>query len=200
MDEEIQEWRNMWKQKKVKSLNLDEQFKQLNKLEKKEQLRKKAIIGAIIILLICFFIEDPEFDKTNINNIIGFSLAIIGMIISLIISYRTRLYLPNDQSLSDNQNSIRKLQGIATFNLKQLLIPMVILIIALNFLLLGFYDKGELFSYEFKEEYRLPIHLSTVALFFLSYYLHMPKLKKMQKEALESINEFETIFNEAPKN
>lgn len=200
MDEEIQEWRNMWKQKKAKSLNLDEQIKLLNRLEKKESIRRKGLIAALIIILVCFFIKDPEFDKSNINNIIGLLLAVIGIIILLAMSYKFKFYLKKDETLSAHQNFIRKLKWISGFNLKALLIPVVILIIALNFLLLGFYDKGELFSYEFKKEYRLPIHFSTLVLFFLFYFLKITRLKKIQKGASATIHELETISDNEEEN
>jgi hypothetical protein len=194
MDEEIQKWQNMWQQKKSKGFNLDGLIKRLNKIEKKESFRRKMLIVALIVMLSAFLFKLEGFDSRY--SIITFLFVAVGISMELILLYKVKYNFVNENILFDNKNYVKKLKSRLEIRAWHLLIIMTLLIIGLNFTLLGLYEKGDIFSYDFKREYRLPFHLSTVGLFMLAFFVNSRRLKNRQKESLELIKELEFVFED----
>ena len=55
---------------------------------------------------------------------------------------------------------------------------MTLIILGLNFVLIGVYDKKIISNFDFNEKNSVYIHLSTIVLFFVGYYVNSKKIDK----------------------
>lgn len=190
MEEQVLKWKALWQEQKSNSLNINELIIQLNKMERKAKFLRIFLIVALATLILSSFIFITEF-LANKFYIISYILAFTGAFIKLILLYRTKYSTITDQSGFNNRYFIKKLTKKIDFKTKHLLIYLLIMIVSLNFVLLGAYEKGTLFNYEINDENRIFYHLATIVLFLFAYPINKRRMDKNKRNALNLISDLE---------
>jgi hypothetical protein len=190
MEEQIIKWKNMWKEQKSNSLNANELIKRLNKIERKAKFQRSKLLVLLVILTIAsiIFLSELLFNKFFI---ITYALTFTAILIKLIPLYRTKYRLITDQSDLNNHDFIKILLKKMTFKTKHLLIYMFVVILALNFILLGAYEKGIIFNIIIDDGNRIFFHLATIVLFVIAYLSNKKSMNKNKEETLKLISDLE---------
>ncbi|MFK8038338.1 MAG: hypothetical protein AB8B74_08620 [Crocinitomicaceae bacterium] len=192
--DEIKKWKDMYQKQEVNTKNVDTLVERLNRIEVNVKRRRRLLIIVSGILIISAIIRLSEFE--NKFFIIAFVLIGIAIAMKLSLLYRGKYDVVNNESEFNNQSFIKdhisKLKEKITFEKKHLLIFLIVLIVGLNCILIGMYDKGTIFNFEFNENNRIYIHLSTLVIFLAGYYVNSKKIDRYKKNILELIRDLES--------
>lgn len=191
MDEQILKWKDMWQEQKSSSLNVNELIGRLNQIERNARLQRTKLIIGLVILTLASIIFISEL-LTNTYFWITYILVITAVLIKLVPLYKTKYATMTDESGFNNHYFIKKLTQKMDFKMKHLLLYMSILLVGLNFALLGAYEKGTLFNYEINDENRIFFHLTTIVLFTVAYIVNKKNMDKNKRNTLKLIADLET--------
>ncbi len=191
MEEQILKWKDMWQEQKSNSLNVNELIIRLNKMERKEKLLRTILIVALLIIALASVVFIAEI-SANKFYIISYVLAFTGASMKLVLLYRTKFNTITDESDFNNHYFIKKLNKKTSFKTKHLLIYMTIMIVALNFALLGLYENGTIFNFAINDENRLFFHLATIVLFAVAYIINKRRMDKNKRNTLKLISDLES--------
>ena len=190
MDEQILKWKDMWQEQKSSSLNVNELIGQLNQMERNARLQRTKLIIGLVILTLASIIFISEL-LTNTYFWITYILVFAAVLIKLVPLYKTKYTTTTNESDFNNHYFIKKLTQKMDFKMKHLLLYMFILIVGLNFALLGAYEKGTLFNYEINDENRVFFHLATIVLFAVAYIVNKKNMDKNKRNTLKLIADLE---------
>ena len=191
MEEQILKWKNMWQEQQSSSLNAHELIERLNKMERKAKLQRTKLNIALVILVLVSLIFISEL-LANKYLLISYVLIFTGACVKLIPLYKTKYSSITDESDFNNRYFIKKLNEKTGFKTKHLLIYMTILIAAINFALLGLYEKGAIFNFVINDENRLFFHLATIILFAVAYVVNKKRMDKNKRNTLKLISDLES--------
>lgn len=190
MEDQILKWKDMWQEQKSSSLNVNELIGRLNQMERNAKLQRMKLIIGLVILTLASIIFISEL-LTSKYFLITYILAFTAIFIKLVPLYKTKYGTMTDESDFNNHYFIKKLTQKMNFKTKHLLLYMSIIIVALNFALLGSYEKGTLFNYEINDENRIFFHLATIVLFAVAYILNKRNMDKNKRKTLKLIADLE---------
>lgn len=191
--EELNKWKDMYQKSVSNTLNVDELIERLNAVEKDIRKKRILLIVCFLVLIVTSLLRLSEFE--NIYYVFSYVLIAIGISMKLFVLYKGKYNLISDKTKFNNQNFIKnhvsKLKEKINFEKKYLMVFLILLIGGLNLALIGMYDKGTIFNFEFNESNRIFIHLSTILLFFVGFYLNSNKIDRYKNDVLELITELE---------
>ncbi|MCF2876567.1 MULTISPECIES: hypothetical protein [unclassified Tenacibaculum] len=191
--EELNKWKDMYQKSASNTLNVDELIERLNAVEKDIRKKRILLIVCFLVLIITSLLRLSEFE--NIYYVFSYVLIVIGMSMKLFVLYKGKYNLISDKTKFNNQsfikNHISKLKEKINFEKKYLMVFLILMIAGVNFALIGMYDKGTIFNFEFNQINRVFIHLSTILLFFVGFYLNSNKIDRYKNDVLELITELE---------
>ena len=191
--EELNKWKDMYQKSVSNTLNVDELIERLNAVEKDIRKKRILLIVCFLVLIVTSLLRLSEFE--NIYYVFSYVLIVIGMSMKLFVLYKGKYNLISDKTKFNNQsfikNHISKLKEKINFEKKYLMVFLILMIAGVNFALIGMYDKGTIFNFEFNQINRVFIHLSTILLFFVGFYLNSNKIDRYKNDVLELITELE---------
>ncbi|KAB1154161.1 hypothetical protein F7018_14375 [Tenacibaculum aiptasiae] len=191
--EELNKWKDMYQKSESDTLSIDQLIERLNVIEKGVRKKRILLIMCFLVLIVTSLLRLPEFE--NIYYVLSYVLITIGISMKLFVLYRGKYSLISDKTKFNNQNFIKnhvgKLKEKINFEKRYLMVFLILMIGGVNFALIGMYDKGTIFNFEFNQSNRLFIHLSTILLFFVGFYLNSKKINRYKKDVLELITELE---------
>lgn len=190
MEEQIINWKNMWKEQKSYAPNSNELIGRLNQIERnaKNQRIKLLIVSTVLIVACSVGLSELLANK---YYLISFILLLTGIIIKLTPLYKTKYGIIKKESDLNNHNFIKKLTAKTDFKTKHLLIYMSIIVLALNIALLGLSENGTIFNFEINNENKVFFHLGTIVLFIFAYISNKRNLDNSKKETLKLISDLE---------
>ncbi|PKV50438.1 hypothetical protein ATE84_2495 [Aquimarina sp. MAR_2010_214] len=190
MEEQILKWKEMWQEQKSNSLNVNELIMRLNQMERNAKFMRTFLIIALVILTLASLIFIAELSVSKFY-IISYILAFTGAFMKLVLLYRTKYSAITNESDFNNQYFIKKLNKKIDFKTKHLLIYMSVMIVSINFALLGLYEKGTIFNFVINDENRLFFHLATIILFAVAYVINKMRIDKNKRNTLKLIADLE---------
>ncbi len=189
MDNGIKEIQDLWNEKNVEPINVDQLINQLNRIDKGTKFRKTFI--SLVILFVTYMVLTRV--SYTIYNVTALILIVTGLLFLTIPLYRNRFKLIETNGSLNNldciKNNIKKLQRRTLIPKLYALIFIVLFTLALN---IAFYGAFRYHAFE----YQLIAHFSTGIIFLLLYYLRNIGIKNHQKHLLPLIENLErTIKN-----
>lgn len=188
---EIENWQTMWQKTKVKGdSGFNEMIKQVYAIEKKEKYEKIVLTVCFFILLIIMVVQ-PSDIKGSIYYPFVFCLATVVICMKGIPLYKSRIGTNINEGDFTNNDFIQKLRQKTTFNEKDLLLANVLMWLALNGALLGLYEKGTIFNFEFTESLQIILHSLTIPFCLFCYWRKKRELDKNLDTIFSMIKELE---------
>lgn len=191
--DELNNWKDMYQKSSSDTPNIDKLIERLNTIERSTRRRRFLLIICTLVLAITALLRLSEFE----NKYYIFSYILIGIAIAmkLFVLYKGKYNLINNETEFNNQNFIKdhisKLKEKVIFEKKHLIVFLVLMIAGLNCALIGLYDKGTIFNFEFNAGNRIYIHLATIALFFVGFYINSKKIDRYKNNISELITDLE---------
>lgn len=196
--DELKEWKDMYQKTTSDTLQIDKLIERLNTAKKEARRKRILLVIATLVLAVTVFFRISEFK----NQYYIYSYLLIGTAIAmkLFILYKGKYNLTANETQFNNQNFIKnhinQLKEKIIFDKKHLVIFLVLLITGLNCALIGLYDKGTIFNFEFTKSNRIYIHLATIVLFFVGFYINSKKIDNYKNDIRELLEELENATDE----
>ena len=190
MDSHIIEWQAMWKEQKSDTIESSKLIKRLNKIEQRAKFKRIILLLLFSTLFLTSLVKLPEL-LSNTYYAIAYLMIFSAVLIKLIPLYKTKYKILSDESDLSNHSFIKKLKQKNNYTVKHLLTWMSILIVALNIILLGLYEKGTIFDYEINDENRIFFHLATIILFLIGFLHNKRDIDKTKRKITSLINDLE---------
>ena len=182
MENNINEWTNLWGQKKADNLDIDILTKRLTKLDRITTFQKLFFL-IVSIFAIYFMITHLS---ENIFNTIAITLIIIGCLFILVPLFENK---PNLKINNTNEFIKKQIKYLK----KKLLLPkfyipifIILFVLALNVAFLGAFN-------EFENSYRALFHFSTLILLIILFIARNKGMKNYEKEILPLIENLNKI-------
>lgn len=191
MDNDITNWQNLWQEEKAKPINTDELIKNITSLEKKIKLEQIALLITFPITIVVLGILIPQL--SNVYFIFGVVFIGLGMLMILVLLYKSRFSFNNDVTKLNNKTYtktlISKLKRRMLVTSKYMWIYTFLLVLGLN---LGYY--GVLAKVNFSTISMVIIHLTlSGAMFFIMYFLIQKGKRKNNDEIVPLIELLEEL-------
>jgi len=191
--DELNNWKDMYQKSSSDTPKVDGLIERLNSIERSTRKRRYFLIVCTLVLAITALLRLSEFENTYF--IISYLLIGIAIGMKLFVLYKGKYNLISNETEFNNQNFIKnhisKLKEKIIFEKRHLIVFLVLMIAGLNGILIGMYDKGTIFNLEFHAGNRIFIHVSTIALFFVGFYINSKKIDRYKNNILELITELE---------
>ncbi|WP_290696692.1 hypothetical protein [Lacinutrix sp.] len=184
MEQDITDWKNLWKVEKSTPIDINGLLKHINNLEKKGKLERITLLISIPLTIILLLTILPVF--TNIYNLISITLISIGMLMILLQTYKSKFSSTNKNMLNNQEYAetlISKLKERILTTSRYMWIYAFLLISGLNF---GYIDILEKFNISLISRIIGHLILSS-AMLLLIYYLIEKRKKENNKEILPLI-------------
>ena len=189
---EIQNWQTMWQTTKVKDdSGLNEIIQQVYTIEKQEKYQKIGLTLLLLILLITTIVRPYEVVENSYYPF-AFGLVIVAILIRTMPLYKNKLGLTLDENNVTNYDFIQQLKQKTRFKGKDLLLVMLLLFLGLNCALLGLYERGTIFNFEFTESLQIVLHSLTIPLCIFGYWQKKRQLDEKMDTIFSMIKELET--------
>ena len=190
MEDNLIQWQATWQQQKSKPMQVNNIISRLNSLEQKAKAQRIMILLLFAVLIIAAVLRPLEILEQP-YNLLAYVFMLLAMGVKLIPSLKGRYHLITNEAELDNRNFVKKLKGKLIFDTRYLVVFLILTILGLNCALLGLYEKGMLFNFDFNAENRVVIHLSTVLIFMVGYVVNRRRVRESQHEISELIRELE---------
>lgn len=193
MEDNLNKWQAIWQTKKSKPMHLNELITQLNAVEQKAKTQRLILFLLLGVLTIASVIYLSEILEEKVYFLITYFLILSAIGVKLVPSLKGKYNYINDDADFNNQIFIKKLKEKMAFKTKHLLLFLFLTILAMNFALLGSYEKGTIFNFEFNSSNRVFIHLSTLVIFVLGYIVNIRRLRQSQNKISKLISQLENM-------
>ena len=195
--DELKNLKEMYQKSASDTPNLDNLIPRLNRLEENTRKRRLLLLIGALVLAVTAVFRASEFE--NKYYIYAYVLIGIAVFMKLFLLYKGSYKTIDAETEYNNQdfvkNHISKLNEKMAIEKKHLIVFLVLTIAGLNCALLGLYDKGTIFNFDFNEENRMYIHLSTLVLFLVGLYINSKKMDNYKNTISELIYDLENTTN-----
>ncbi|MFK8162045.1 MAG: hypothetical protein AB8H12_06225 [Lewinella sp.] len=190
MDTNFNEWQTIWQAQKSQPMQLNELINQLNAVEKRARAQRLMLFLLSGALAVTAILGLAEFVGQKYYQV-AYLLILSAIGIKLYFNYSSRYsYIENEAELN-NQVFLKGLKKKMTFSSYHVLLFLFLTILGLNFALLGMYEKGTIFNFEFNSENRILIHLFTFVLLFFGCITNLKRLKRNKRKLANLANQLE---------
>lgn len=190
MEDNFNQWQAIWQTQKSKPMPLNELILQLNAVEQKANMQRLLLLLLFGVLIIASAIYLSELLAVT-YYLIAYAFIISAIGVKLLPNLKGKYNHINGEANFNNQIFVKKLKEKMAFKTAHLLLFLFLAILGLNFALLGLYEKGTLFNFEFNSDNRIFIHLSTLVILFFGYLVNIKRLKQNHKELATLIDQLE---------
>lgn len=192
MEDNLIKWQSIWKQQKSKPMQLNNIISRLNTIEKKAKRQRITLIFIFAVLVITLILRPVELFGEKFY-LIAYILILLAIGVKFFPNLKGKYNLITNEAELNNRKFIKKLQEKMTFNTNYLLIFLLLATLGLNSALLGLYEKGTIFNFDFNSQNRVFIHLSTILIFIVGYIVHKKRVNQSQNEISDLIRELENM-------
>ncbi|MFK7808568.1 MAG: hypothetical protein AB8F74_12255 [Saprospiraceae bacterium] len=192
MEDNLIKWQSIWKQQKSKPMQLNNIISRLNTIEKKAKRQRITLIFIFAVLVITSILRPVELFGEKFY-LIAYILILLAIGVKFFPNLKGKYNLITNEAELNNRKFIKKLQEKMTFNTNYLLIFLLLATLGLNSALLGLYEKGTIFNFDFNSQNRVFIHLSTILIFIVGYIIHKKRVNQSQNEISDLIRELENM-------
>jgi hypothetical protein len=181
MENEMQEWENLWQKKEANDIDIDRLSNQLIKIERITRFQK------ILWLFVSVFSTYLMVTRLSLNwyNIISVVLIFLGFLFLCVPLFRNKI--------TENKSTNKYVESQICYLKKKLLLPKVYLLIFIIFFISGLNIAFLGAFIGFENSNRLMLHFSTIILFIIFYIARNIGIKNYEKEILPLINNLEKI-------
>ncbi|MCI2230249.1 hypothetical protein MC378_13810 [Polaribacter sp. MSW13] len=185
MENNINEWTELWSQQKADNLDVDLLTKQLTKLDRITTFQK---LFFLLVTIFSMYSMLTHLSK-NIFNTTAIILILLGFLIILVPLFENK---PNFKIESTNQfieNQIKYLKKKLLIPKVYILIFIILFVLALNIAFLGAFS-------ELRNSTRIFFHFSTFILFIILFVARNKGVKNYQKKIFPLIEKLKQIKNQ----
>ena len=185
MEDNINEWTDLWSSQKADNTDIDVLTKQLTKLDKITTFQKLffLLVSIFSIYSMVTHLSDSIFNLTAI------SLIILGFIIILIPLFRNKPNFKTDNTNEFIENQIMYLEQKMLLPKVYALIFIILFVLALNIAFFGAFN-------EFESSTRILVHFSTFILFIVLFIARNKGVKNYEQKILPLIKNLNEIKNQ----
>jgi|GEM_PF-5382207 len=180
MEDNLITWQSIWQKQKAKPMQLNKIISRLNNLEQKAKVQRTTLLALFSILIIAAALRPFELLDQKFN-LLAYILILTGVIVKLVPNLKGKYNLIVNEVELDNQKYVKSLEESLKFDAKRLLIFLALVILGLNSALIGLYEKGTIFNFEFTTANRTIFHLSTIILFIIGFIVNNKRMTKRQR-------------------